>query len=375
MLADMSDSTIDIATTVPDDAVEAAAERVFEVVLGAMSAQSIFLGDRLGWYDALATNGALTADELASATQTDSRYAREWLEQQTVAGFLQVEHPDLAADYRRYQLPAAYAEVLVNRDSLSYMAPFPRFTAALGKSLDHTLDAFRTGGGVPWEVHGADAREAQAAANRPMFLQVLGQEYLASIPRVRAALEAGGRVADIGCGFGWSSIGIALAYPEARVDGFDIDQASIEAARANAEAHGVADRVTFQLTDVGDIADSQAGCYDLVLALECVHDMPDPVSVLASMRSLTSADGTVIVMDERVGEHFTGAPDPVEEIMYGFSLTCCLADGRAHGPSEATGTVMRPPVLESYAQRAGFERIQVLDIDNDFFRFYELVGT
>lgn len=365
----ITDESTTIAATEAD--VEEAAEKVFEAVLGAMSVQAIFLGDRLGWYEALAGTDSLTPIELAAATGTDGRYAREWVEQQTVAGFLDVDDPTLAADVRRYRLSAAMAEVLANPDSLSYMAPFPRFVTGLGKSIDETLDAYRTGAGVGWHVHGRDAREAQAAANRPMFLQLLGYEYLSSIPTIDRALRAGGRVADIGCGLGWSSIGVALAYPEATVDGFDVDEPSIEAARRHAAEAGVGDRVRFHRVDAAE-ADS-ADSYELVMALECIHDLADPVSVLASMLAMVEEDGTVLVMDERVGEVFTGQPDPVEEAMYGFSLTCCLADGRNHEHSEATGTVMRPSTLDAYARRAGFAGTEILDIENDFFRFYQLV--
>lgn len=359
--------------TAAADEIEAAAEKIFEAALGALSVQAIFLGDRLGWYRALAEADSLTPIELAAASNTDARYAREWLEQQTVAGYVIVDDPTLGPDVRRYRLPAPLAEVLANPESLTYMAPFPRLVASLGKSIDHTLEAFRTGGGVGWHVHGADAREAQAAANRPMFLKVLGQEYLSAIPAVDKALRNGGRVADIGCGLGWSSIGVALAYPEAIVDGYDVDAPSVEAARRNAAEAGVADRVSFAVVDASEAGTK--GVFDLVMALECVHDMADPVSVLASMGDMVKSDGTVIVMDERVGETFTGAPDPVEQLMYGFSVSCCLADGRNHVTSEATGTVMRPSTLDGYARRAGFARSDILDLENDFFRFYELIQT
>ena len=203
-----------------------------------------------------------------------------------------------------------------------------------------------------------------------MFINQLGQEYLASLPDVDTALRSGGTVADIGCGLGWSSIGIAQAYPQAHIDGYDIDGPSIEQARVYATEADVADRVSFYTTDASQIG---AGGYDLVLALECVHDMADPVSVLAAMKDIVAQDGSVIVMDERVGERFTGEPDPVEQFMYGFSLVCCLPDGRNAAESVATGTVMRPSTLERYATQAGFSAIEILPIDNDFFRFYQLV--
>ena len=118
--------------------------------------------------------------------------------------------------------------------------------------------------------------------------------------------------------------------------------------------------------------DPDADTYDVVLALECIHDMADPVSVLAAMKRTVAPDGTVVVMDERVGECFTGEPDPIEQFMYGFSLVCCLPDGRNAPESVATGTVMRRSTFERYATDAGFSAVDVLPIDNDFFRFYRL---
>jgi SAM-dependent methyltransferase len=171
---------------------------------------------------------------------------------------------------------------------------------------------------------------------------------------------------------GWSSIGIARAYPNARVDGYDIDEPSIEQARRNATEAGVADRIHFEVADAGQLGADSAGVYNLAIALECVHDMPDPVAVLAAMRRMVRPDGTVLVMDERVGEEFTVPGDDVERLMYGFSLTCCLPDGLATRPSVGTGTVMRPPTLRRYAREAGFAGVDVLPIENPFLRFYEL---
>lgn len=353
-----------------DEAIEAFADRVFTDLLGAMSTYATSIGVTLGWYEALAGVDSLTSVELAAATDTDERYAREWLEHQTVAGYLSVVDPAQPPTERRFSIAPEAAEILTNRSSVAYMAPFPGLVTTLGRSLPELIEAYRTGDGYGWHQHGDGARCGQAEANRPMFLNLLGPEYLASIPEVDAALRHGGTVADIGCGLGWSSIGIAQTYPDASVDGYDIDGPSVEKARVNAAEADVADRVCFHAMDVAEL---QADGYDVALALECVHDMADPVSVLAAMKNIVKPGGTVIVMDERVGEHFTGLPEPVEQLMYGFSLICCLADGRNAPESVATGTVMRPSTLEAYATAAGFSAVEVLPIDNDFFRFYHLV--
>nr|MDQ3352553.1 class I SAM-dependent methyltransferase [Actinomycetota bacterium] len=147
----------------------------------------------------------------------------------------------------------------------------------------------------------------------------------------------------------------------------------IDTARANAEASGVSDRVTFHTVDAGAADGLGAdGGYDVVIALECIHDLSDPVGVLGTMRRLAGDKGVVLVMDEAVGHEFTGEDDVVERLMYGFSLVCCLPDGRSHTPSVATGTVMRPATLERYAVEAGFSGVDELPIDADLFRFYQL---
>src|SRR5262249_33246081 len=155
--------------------------------------------------------GPLTAAELAFRTGTTQRYTMEWLEHQTVSGILVA---DLTRHPARFRLPAAYADVLVNPDSASYLSPMARFFAATARRLPELVQAYRTGGGVSWEEFGADAREAQAAINRPMFLHQLASDMLPQIPDLHRLLHNGARVADVGCGEGWSTIGLALGYPE-----------------------------------------------------------------------------------------------------------------------------------------------------------------
>lgn len=362
---DLTDPTL----PAPSPDAGAFAERLFAALLGAQEIQAAYLGDRLGWYRALAAAGPLTSAELADRTGSDERYAREWLEHQAACAWVTVDDPALPIAARRYTLPDAHAEVLTDDDSLLFAAPFARFVGGLGLHLGTVAEAYRTGAGVSWAELGEDPREAQAAANRPMFLGQLGTEILPSIPDVHERLVAGGRVADVGCGAGWSSIGIALAYPDVSVEGYDLDGPSVETARRNAADAGVADRVSIHQ---GDAAAAASRPHDLVVAFECVHDLGDPVAVLAAMAGLAGDDGAVIVMDERVGERFVGPADEVERLFYGFSLTCCLPDGRSHEHSVATGTVMRADTLGAYAAAAGFDEVEVLDIEHDFFRFYRL---
>jgi 2-polyprenyl-3-methyl-5-hydroxy-6-metoxy-1,4-benzoquinol methylase len=365
------------SNAVPTDAVserrEALVGRLFEGLLGAMDLLNVYLGDRLGLYRALADGGPATEAQLADRANIDGRYAREWLEQQAVTGLLTVDDASLEPDARRYALPPGHDEVLLDRDSLSYLAYVGRFAACLGAAMPRVLDAFRTGGGVSWAEYGADAREGQAEVNRPIFLALLGTEWLPRVPDVHARLGAGppARVADVGCGAGWSSIAIAKAYPRARVDGFDLDGPSIELARANAAEHGVADRVDFRVRDIAD--PGLTGRYDLVVGFEMLHDLARPVEALRAMRGLLADEGAVIIMDEKVAEAFVAPGDDLERFFYGFSTLCCLPAGMSERPSAATGTVMRPTTLRRYALEAGFRDVEVLPIEHDLFRFYRPV--
>jgi 2-polyprenyl-3-methyl-5-hydroxy-6-metoxy-1,4-benzoquinol methylase len=357
-----------MTTSVPTP--EALSERLVASVTGTFEVAAVELGRRLGWYRAL--DGApATAAELAERTGTDARYAREWLEHQAVTGYLTVDDAAAAPDRRRYTLPPGYGRVLVDEVDELYTAPLAWAAMAFVRNVPRLAEVYRDGSGLGWAEMGADAREAQAAANRPFFAGPLGRDVLPALPGVDAALRAGGRVADVGCGLGWSSIGMAAAYPAARVDGFDVDGPSVERARTAAADAGVADRVTFHLADVAGLAD-RAGTYDLVTAFECVHDLADPVGVLSAVRALVAPGGTVLVADEKVAETFTAPGGDVDRLMYGYSLTCCLPDGLSTRPSAGTGTVMRPDTLARYARDAGFAGVDVLPVAHDFFRFYLL---
>ena len=300
---------------------------------------------------------------------------REWLEQQTVIGTLRVDDPAAAPEMRRYHLPAGHAEVLAERDSPSYLAPLAQLMVGTVRPLPALLDAFRTGGGVPFGEYGPDMREGQGGLNRVAFLRQLGQEWLPLVPDLHDRLlcaDPPARVADIGCGAGWASIGIARAYPTVLVDGFDLDAPSVALAQENAREAGVADRVRFAVRDAADA--SLAGRYNLVAAFECIHDMADPVGALRAMRALAGERGAVVVMDERVGASFADRNDDTEWFMYGFSVLHCLPVGLADRPSAGTGTVMRPETFRRYALAAGFRDVEILPIDNFFFTFYRPLG-
>lgn len=358
----------------PDQAKQrdAFVERLLGATRGTFDIFTLYIGNQLGFYRALAEHGPLTSLQLAALTGTYERYAREWLEQQTVMGTLEVDDPGSDAGARCYCLPEGHAEALLDHDSLNYVAPLAQLLAGCVRPMAEILNAYRTGRGVPFSAYGPDLRAGQAAINRPAFLHQLAQEWIPAMPDVYARLQADppARIADIGVGHGWSAIGLARGYPKVMVDGFDIDGPSIAAAGDNARAFGVADRVRFHQLDAADPA--LAGQYDLVTAFECVHDMANPIGALRAMRQLAGEGGAVLVVDERVGEAFTPTGNDVEWMMYGWSVLHCLPVGMADQPSAETGTVMRRDTLTCYANEAGFGAVEVLPIDNFFFQFYRL---
>jgi SAM-dependent methyltransferase len=359
-------------STVADDAArrDALASRLFEATLGAFDLLAVQLGIELGLYAALRDGGPLSPPELASRTGIAGRYAREWLEHQAVGGLLEVTAPSEDPDARRYALPTGHAEVLLDPESLSTMAPMPLVLLAATRAWPDLLAAYRTGGGVDWNSYPLIS-EAQEAANRPVFRHLLAQEWLPAVPDVHARLLAGGaRVADVASGGGWSSIAMGRAYPGIEVHGLDLDAEAVARATAKAAAAGLSDRVQFHVVDAQD--HGLDGTFDLVTVFEAVHDMARPAEVLAAARRLLAPGGTVIVMDEKVAEAFTAPGDEVERLMYGYSLFFCLANGLADAPSVGTGTVMRPATLRAYAEAAGFSSVAILPIEHDIFRFYRL---
>lgn len=347
-------------------------ERFLQFASGSFSLFSIYIGDRLGLYRALAEGGPFTSAELAERTHTHERYIREWLEQQTVAGILEVEDENHGAETRRFSLPPGHIEPLIDCGSLNYMVPMAQLLAGAVRPLPAVLDAYRNGGGVSFDEYGSDLREGQAAINYPAFWNQLPEEWLPAITDIHNRLRSDppARVADIGCGYGWSSLGMARGYPNIHVDGFDLDAPSIERARVNARRNGLTARVNFQVRDAGD--PSLAGQYDLVTAFECVHDMNNPVSALQTMRRLVNKDGTVLIVDERVGDVFTSKGNDVEWMMYGWSILHCLPVGMTDENAAGTGTVMRADTLRRYATEAGFRDLEILPIEHFFFRFYRL---
>ena len=348
---------------------DALAERLFQSLIGSMELASVWAGLRLDLYEVLRRHGPVTVAELAELAGIDARYAREWLEQQAVAGLLDVEDAGQDAASRRYRLPDAHADVLLDADHPAHAGAAAYWIGSLAEVLQRVPDLYRSGQGLPYPEYGADCRLAIANFNRPMFVNDLAG-WFAATPEVHARLAAeGARALDVGCGIGWSSISLAKAFPTLRVDGIDSDEASIAEAQRLAEEAGVADRVRFRV-----VGAAGEGGYDAAFIFEALHDMARPVEALATIRALLGDGGVLIVADEKVAETFTAPGDDVERLNFAFSWWHCLPASRAETPSVAAGTALRPSTVRRWAGQAGFAELRELPVDHLFWRFYELRG-
>jgi SAM-dependent methyltransferase len=360
------------ATTIDSERQMAFVGRLFGAASGSLELATIYLGERLGLYRALVDDGPLTTHELAAATSTAERYAREWLEAQAACGFVEVDDPALPAGERRYALPPEHADVLLNRDSLAYLAPMARFVAASTGVMRHLVEAFRSGGGVPYETYGAEYREAQQDFTRPLFANLLGG-WIEALPEVHERLrrEPPARALDLACGAGIACIELARRYPEAHVEGIDLDEGAIDLARANARAAGI--DVRFHVRDAG--APGLEGGFDLITMFDALHHVAQPVDALRALRALVADSGTVLIVESRAGEHFSGAlPEgDFERFFYMVSVVHCLPTAMAEQPSAGLGAIVREPVLRQLAAEAGFAGVDVLAIEHPMLRFYRLL--
>jgi SAM-dependent methyltransferase len=359
-------------TDVAADPVEAVAERLFGEGIGAIHLGTVYLGVRLGLYQVIDASPGLDAAGVAHAAGIDERYAVEWLQAETIAGLLVADD----TDYRtaRFTLAPGVHETLVDEVSPAYLGGLAMAAAAVGTGISSVLAAYRTGEGVPMAAYGPEVVHAQAALNRPAFVNELAAVWLPQLPQLHARLKDAttpAKVADIGCGVGWAAIELAKAFPHLSVDGYDSDPLTIEHARRNAAAHGVADRVQFVEVDASGTYGTND--YDAVFFYECVHDFGRPVEALSAARAAVKPDGWVVVMDERTGD----APqigDPLETFFAAASTVWCLPQSRLVPDCEAPGTVMRPAALEAFARRAGWAGVDTLPIEHPAFRFYRLVA-
>lgn len=318
--------------------------------LGAtVGAGAVVLGDQLGLYAALA-RGPQRPDELAGATDTAPRYVEEWLRGQAAGGYVEYD-----AGTGCYSLNEIQAFALTDPDGPVFLPG--AFQLALGtlKGVPRMADAFRSGEGVGWHTQDEDVLVGCRRFFRPGYVASLLSSWLPALDGVVAKLEAGGRVADIGCGLGASTLLMADAFPQSAFTGSDYDDQSIELARKAAADAGLAHRTTFEVAGADTI---HGGPFDLVTMFDCLHDMGDPVGAARHVRDLLTPDGTWMVVEPAAGETVESNLNPIGRVYYSFSTFLCVPNAVSQGGARTLGAQAGETAIQQVAEEAGFTRFR-----------------
>jgi SAM-dependent methyltransferase len=309
----------------------------------------VALGDKLGLYRAMAGQGPLSSTEVAKLAGCAERYVREWLNSQAAAGYV-VYH----SSSESYELTAEQAMVLANEDSPLFLPPAWEVPASMWFDEEKTIEAFRTGRGIGWDEHNPRLYRGVAAFYRNAYQGQLVSDWLPALENGTEKLNAGAKMADVGCGYGHSTIIMAEAFPGSRFWGFDIHPDSIEAARRNAKTRGVGDRVTFE---VADAKNYPAQGFDLICFFDCLHDMGDPVGAARHAREALSPNGSIMLVEPYANDRVEDNLNPIGRLYYSASTTLCCA----HSLSEegmALGAQAGEKKLARILKEAGFRTIR-----------------
>lgn len=317
---------------------------------GAFSVPTVRIGYKLGLFKALAA-GPLTAPALASATGLAERYVREWAMAQASNGYVMFD-----ANTASFHLSAEQAMVFAVEDSPVYLAGAFDLAAAMVDGQDKVEAAFRSGKGVAWGDSAGCLFCAVGAFFRPGYVNAIVQSWLPALDGMIPALERGVRVADIGCGVGFSTLLMAEAFPNSQFVGYDFHAPSIAQANAHAAAHGLADRVRFETVSAKDIAERG---FDLVTMYDCLHDMGDPRGCAAHIRSLLAPDGRWMLVEpiaaDSPGEN---VGNPVSRLYYNASTMICVPTSLAQEVGEALGAQAGEARLTAILTDAGFSSVR-----------------
>jgi SAM-dependent methyltransferase len=329
---------------------EAFVERAIADLAACYGGVLVSTGHKLGLYRALAGRGPLSSAELAVRTGCEERYVREWLNSQVAGGYL-VYHEESET----YELPPEHVPVLADEASPTFLPPAFEIPASMWFDQERTLGAFRTGDGIPWGDHDARLSCGVASFYRNAYGAALVPEWLPALDGVVDTLDRGARVADVGCGHGHSTILMAAAFERSRFVGFDTHVESLEAARANAEAAGVAGRVDFRRADAASYPGAD---YDLICFFDCLHDLGDPVGAARRAYEALADGGTLMVVEPFAGDAVPENVGPVGRLYYSASTTVCVPHSRSEEVGLALGAQAGPARLAAVLAEAGFRSIR-----------------
>ena len=313
----------------------------------AMHAVLILLGDRLGLYKAMADSAPVTPAELARRTSTTERYVREWLNANAASGYVKYD-PATGA----YTLPPEQALALAIENSPAFLPGAFQIISACFHDSGKIEDAFRTGKGVGWHEHHHDLFHGTERFFRPGYIANLTSNWIPALSGVREKLEAGAKVADIGCGLGASTILMAKEFPESEFFGFDYHQGSIDMAREAAKREGVDDRVTFSVASAKAYPGKD---YDFVAFFDCLHDMGDPRGAAAYVRSTMKPDGTWMIVEPYAEDATEGNLNPVGRVFYSASTMLCVPASMSQEVGAALGAQAGEARIRDVVTAGGFQ--------------------
>jgi len=312
----------------------------------AMHAALVVVGDKLGLYKAMAGAGPLTPAQLAQKTSTDERYVREWLNANAASSYITYD-----AATKTYTLPPEQAFALAVEDSPAFLPGAFQIIGAIMRDEPKITDAFRTGRGVGWHEHDAELFQGTERFFRPNYAANLIAQWIPSLTGVRERLDSGGRVADVGCGHGSSTILMAKAFPKSTFFGFDYHPASIKWAQKAAQDAGVADRITFAVASAKDFP---AGNYDLVAFFDCLHDMGDPVGASTHVRTTLASDGAWMIVEPFANDKVEDNLNPIGRVFYSASTMICTPASRSQEVGLALGAQAGEARMRDVVLSGGF---------------------
>jgi SAM-dependent methyltransferase len=329
----------------------------------AFHGSTVVLGEKLGLYKALNVPGGRTPAELAHATDTHERFVREWLSTQVVSGWVNFEPAT-----GRFYLTPEQAFALTDESSPAYFPGAFLIAASTYQDAARTIQAFRSGKGVGWHERSENLFEGTNKFFRPNYVGNLISAWLPSLEGMTARLEKGARVADVGCGFGSSTLLMGAAYPRSEFFGYDYHKGSIDAARSQAALARAVERVHF---DVARAEQYPGRDYDLVTFFDCLHDMSDPVGAARHVRSTLKPDGIWMVVEPFAGETLTSNQTPVGRVFYGASTMICTPASLSEPGGAGLGAQASEASLREVAKAGGFTRFR-RSSETPFNRVFEI---
>jgi len=319
--------------------------------MGAIISAPLFvIGEKLGLYKAMAGAGPITSQELADRAGVAERSVREWLRNQAAGGYVTYD-----PDTDRYTLPQEHALALADEDSPFYILGVYDSIASLYADEDKIVEAFRSGKGMGWHEHDQRLFRGTERFFRPGYRAHLVSEWIPALDGVREKLEQGGKVADIGCGHGASTVIMAEAFPNSEFFGFDYHEPSIVRAREAASEAGVSDRTSFAVASAKEYPGSG---YDLVCVFDCLHDMGDPVGAATHVRETIAPDGAWMIVEPFAGDSVAENLNPVGRVFYGASTVICTPASLAQEVGLALGAQAGETRLAEVIREGGFGTVR-----------------